>query len=502
MAATVAPVSLEDMAAEIISEIVLLALKGCKRRELFAFCRISRTLRQAALSTSAVWMKLVTTWKVHESSDGSYISRSYLEFLEWWYGRVSKKNGFAMRFTIKFVDGGNRTDWIPLNGRPMEAILTLLSHSRYLETGSAELTHLKHALAQNIQRSPHDSRDTIIPSSTRIPFPSLQSINIKNTYKVGDENRGYEGELQNLLALFETPALQKCVLSNLVLGNPLSIPKYPQDAGGTGEGIGGQLTHICVCFEGTPASWKRFIGGLWSLKSACIKLTLMDPEDTEIRNPSVEGRTIANLSEFLLTIDCRLRVYDVANVLDGLCLPALKTLLIHAPRLTLGCLHRIFGATRVLERIRIHSIFPIVELDANHVGFPTTNDRLINHVPHIRHIMIDVLHIARFRHAFRGYVEGVRNGPWLRGQWKNGPPCVEFYDPGETESMRELMDNLRQSSESPVTPIMGGLGQVDVTFRQRVHKGKEKALEILEDVPCWDLWFDLVEEFQCMGINC
>jgi hypothetical protein len=487
MAATIVPVSLEKMATEIISEIIVLALRGCERRDLFAFCRTSRTLRRVALSTSELWMKLDTTCRVHESSDGRYISESYFEFVQWWWGRTNKRNEFALTFNIEFVDSENRMDWISLNGQPLEAILKLLTHSRYLNAGIGALIYLENALAREIYTSPHNSVDTIIPFWAQITFPFLQSIIIDNhTYEYEDGLVGYAGVLWSFLASFKMPVLQKCGLgSKLVLCHPFS-----KDARSTGEEIWGQLTHISIRFEGTLASWKRFLGNARSLKSARIKLTLRDADDTTVDNSAVHDRTIANLEEFWLGIICQHRV---GNVLDGLRLPAVKTLLIHTGRLTLGCLHRILRATRVLERLRIQSIFPIVDLDTKRAQFSTTNDRLINLAPHLKLIMIDIRYIARSRRSYRRYVDGMRDSPWLRGQWENAPLQVALIQRSQPTWKPAVIQDLREYLESPEVSIMGG-GQVDVSFRQRLESKPEGMVE-QEGVPWWDLWYDLRDDF-------
>ena len=471
--------SLQNMPVELLIEIIKLAAKGSSR---LSFCHVNRAMRRAALSAPDIWRNLRTVCTVYVSIDGPLIPKSNFEFISFWCDRVKRMNTFAVNFEIDFVKTRMKLEWVSLDGPRLWMIIRLLTRARYLRTESTTLAYLRcrvEACPPAQQESSCDSVDTpplLEYTSRQTTFPFLESLVIESAYT---EQDGYDDELRSFLASFRMPALRKCTLGTLVLCYATPTDDLPRSVQIAFKDMWSQLTHIDAAFRTTLTDWKIFFGGLNSAESARITLTIVDSGDVEHETvPSI----LPNLRELWIKINpgC-----SFGNVLGGFHLPVLKILLLRAPRLTLECFHRLLRATRVLERIRLCSIFPTIDLEACFVKFPVPSERLKAHAPHLQQIMIDIPSIDQFETSFREYVDGMVESGWLEGPWKSGTLRVEFFWICEPESMRRMIEDLQQ-----YLGLRRFGKEVIITLREKVDEPQEESGNQL-----WDLWFDFGQEF-------
>jgi hypothetical protein len=207
----------------------------------------------------------------------------------------------------------------------------------------------------------------------------------------------------------------------------------------------GQLVRLGVSLDTTLTEWKTLIGGLRALESGRIDLTLRDPEDTDVESPmSVDECTLPNLNELDLQIRCD---SEVGNVLDGVCLPVLKTFILRTNRLTLSSLHRLVRATPQLERIQVSSFFPAMDTQTDRLDFSFTGPSLV----HLRQIVIDIPELHHMGHSsMAGYVDGLLR--WKARTAHVDLPWVTNWVPNNLiESVRSYLDSQ---------------GVVDITLRR------------------------------------
>jgi hypothetical protein len=217
----------------------------------------------------------------------------------------------------------------------------------------------------------------------------------------------------------------------------------------SGRRLWNQLTNINANFVGSVGEWKALIGGCTLLEQAYVTLTLCP--DSSVA--SVVGvSSVPRLVELDLRIEWGVDEYDIARVLDGIELPALKTLFFRADRLTVNGLHRLLTGTRVLERIRLSCDFG--ERDV--IKFPITTARLVNLAPHLQLMTIDIANIVQFKNRFKRDVDDMRRSGWLDGPWKNGKLCIEFYWGWDCDDLEVFLEWPNQAY---------GFGEVDITLR-------------------------------------
>jgi hypothetical protein len=426
---------ISDMPFEILANILTSTVTRALTRDEnpLYLTRITSTLRTVALATPELWQYLFTKCRIH--SDTLMVPASYIHFLGWWSDRIGNRNQLALRFDIDFVAHKEERRWVTLDRPILCSIVDFITRARYLEVESRGVKFLSESLQ----------------GSGMSPVSRAQSMGMNG---IADDN----AEMGEFLGLFRIPALRKLTLCDPTLRDVAH------------QGIWSQLTHIRVSLVITLEQWRTFIRDCASLESAWVTLNL-SRKSTSVKHPM---HPISNLHELAIKVDS-----DVGDIFNGIRLPALKTLLLAAPSLTLDGLHALLEATPLLERIRLSTIFPISDHEP-WMEFPKESTSLAHHAPHLHHLMLDIPDIPI---SLRHYVDGIGRSGWLKGPWVNGPLRFDFYWLyGAAETMRDLEQYLHSS----------GIEQVNTTVRERVETIAETNSS---DIPFWDLWYDLGAEF-------
>ena len=317
----------------------------------------------------------------------------------------------------------------------LRSIVDFIARARYLEVESRGVKFLR----------------TNLQGSGVFPVSRVESMGM---------NDFADAEIGEFMGLFRIPALRKLALCDPTLRHVAH------------QGLWSQLTHIRVSLAITLEQWRTFIRDCAAVKSAWITLNI--GQSTSAKHST---HAIPNLHELAINV-----AGDVGDIFDSIHLPALKTLLLAAPSLTLDGLHGLLESTPLLDRIRLSTIFPISDHEP-WMDFPKKTGSLAHHAPYLYHLMLDVPNIPI---SLRDYVDGMGRSGWLKGPWVNRPLLrVDFHWLCREE---EIMSDLEQYVHLP----RDGLEQVNITVRARAETVETNSSDT---IPFWDLWYDLGAEF-------
>lgn len=87
-----APAAIDNIPYEILTKIILLVGTEGKRHSIFS--SLTKTLRDVALNTPALWTNLTTTCKIRGPYSKTMIQPWYSEYLALWSERVKDRNDF------------------------------------------------------------------------------------------------------------------------------------------------------------------------------------------------------------------------------------------------------------------------------------------------------------------------------------------------------------------------------------------------------------------------
>lgn len=405
--------AIEKLSNELLTEIILLA--GTEGRKISVFCWLSRTLRDVALDTPGLWTNLSTTCYITKEWR---IRSWYVEYLAFWTTRVQHRNDFSLTFKVDICIENKDKDWIALVSEPKAKIFRLVSCARYIHTYGTGLGFLARWFHSGI------------------PWP-LESIVFSSNKSVSEYGNFFLDEvpgIEPLLRAFNLPVLRKCSISDeITCPLPYQIDLQTW----------GQLTHIDVTLRTTLSDWRGFIGALRLLQSARIKIDLQDgegDEDSGTHSNNNLQHTIADLEELWLEISCWRDPPIVGSVLDGIYLPNLKTFIVASPRLTIDSLHRLLQDKRLVQRIRVSSMFPTLATDTNLLVFPSAGESLVDYAPHLTRLVIAIPDLHKFQPSMMDYVDRMYQSQWLKGRNDR----MQMVLPWLTAQTRQEIDNLHK----------------------------------------------------------
>lgn len=481
---------LETFPVEILREIMVRTVVERYSFSPLPICLVSRGLSGVAFSTPELWQNLSIDPKFHQIDHQLLISRDFLEFIARRYGRLGNGNQFALRFkpTVSrrtFI--GKNKGLVPLDQQNIALLFQLFSRARHLEIHHDIFFELYNL------RYPEDSVG-------RWSLPKLESLNI-----VASESEYFESQLQKILAFSDMPAVRKISLNTPCLdrldGTRL-LDLFPPLASRSYSTKWGQLTHICAKFVITHfQDWKAIISDCHSMERAILILELREPDGLP---PPINTSVVThvNLQELDLTISGSRRVNRQASSLfHRVHLPALETFQLRAAHLTFVGFIGLTTAAPSLKRLRLASLFPtsrsesskVDEIHVDFLGFPAiTPVRLADHAPQLRHIMIDIPYVARFKQSLRPYIKTLQESCWLEGPWKDGPPRFEFYwsSPSDSKMMKPMVADLYRY----LLDSGNGL-QIEVGLRKWDEAMRTESI-LGAQGPYWDDWDDIGVTFR------
>lgn len=411
-----APAAIQKLPYELISEIILLV--GTEFERFSIFCRLSRALRDVALDTPGLWNSLSTTCDINiQPSLAVHIDPSYIEYLYFWTERVKNRSDFALQFEVDICNKKKEKIWIELEDNSKAKIFKLISCARRLITSGTGLCFLA--------RWFRSETPWLLES---IVFNPTNCLSQRARYLLD----GAPG-IEPLLCAFNLPSLRQCRISD-AMTCPIS---YQTDLK-----TWSQLTHIDITLRTTLSDWRTFVVALRFLQSASLKIDLHQEEDedggTKLHD-SIQ-HTIADLGELWLQISCWWDPAVVGSVLDGIHLPNLKTLIVESPRLTIDSLHRLLRNKRLVERIRVCSMFPTVAADTDLLAFPSTGESLMEYAPRLTRLVISLPDLDYLQQSATEYVDSIRQSRWLKGRNEQ----MQIVLPWLTTLTQAKVDNLQQ----------------------------------------------------------
>jgi hypothetical protein len=391
----------EKLPLEILRKILPLAASLSQFQEDFVIglCGVTHRLRFAALSVPELWDRLDIVCTVY---GGAHIQESQLNKMRWWatilFFHRNRHFHSSFRFEFRYPSQYARSNIHRIDAAKLEIIFSLVGCAELLETDTLGLEFLR----------------TITTGKRPFSLPLLKGILVRKTC-LGFRDPWAEKAVQNLVSTFNVPAIRNIGLCGYQLSRINSIQSE----------FWSKFTHVSATFHTTLVNWRHFLRACSSLQGARITLCLLS-DIVSLFTPTDRVIAAPNLEEIDLNFGYTRT--DVYNVFDGIELPVLHTLIFRAQRATVQGTHRLLQATPALERFQIDcNYFPNTGTEDSLGQFPVTDLRLVKVAPLLKHILIGMSNLYRFRLFHATYIQQLEHSGWLQGRWKNGPLCVHFY---------------------------------------------------------------------------